>query len=298
MSTRDRRPEHGGMRNPAAGGTPRKTKKRLSGKRKAFLIILAGILLSVAVFLSPLFSITTIRIDPVSFYTEEELSAAFQEYLHKNGFVSLLKDTSFSHLDDLFRRRFGSREKELLFDFPLFKNISVTYELPHTLTVKIEERTPIMVLESHGIYLYTDAEGYLLGAYTQENKPDLPVLRGIDVQDYKIGTSIAGGKNRTVDEAIKICTVMKQLSMLSYIDIIDISDYNNIWMYCAPSLSVKFGGAEDIGRKLSYLKGIIDSGHDGTSNGTLDMSAGGNPIFKSNESAGNGDDTQTPEPER
>ena len=78
---------------------------------------------------------------------------------------------------------------------------------------------------------------------------------------------------------------MKQLSMLSYIDIIDVSDYNNIWMYCAPSLSIKFGGADDIGRKLSYIKGIIDSGHDGNSNGTLDMSTGGNPIFRGNDSA-------------
>lgn len=165
----------------------------------------------------------------------------------------------------------------MLFDYPLIKNIAVEYDLPHTITVEIEERTPIMVTESNGMYLYIDSEGYLLGAYTRADKPDMPVMKGLAISDYKIGISVAGGKDRTVDEAIKICSIMKQLSMLSYIDIIDVSDYNNIWMYCAPSLSIKFGGADDIGRKLSYIKGIIDSGHDGNSNGTLDHVHRGKP---------------------
>ena len=51
----------------------------------------------------------------------------------------------------------------------------------------------------------------------------------------------------------------------------------------------------DIGRKFSYINGIIDSGHGGDSNGTLDMSSGGNPIFKSNDTTqGNSENFQDP----
>ena len=33
---------------------------------------------------------------------------------------------------------------------------------------------------------------------------------------------------------------------------------------------------------MSYIKGIIDEGYDGQSDGILDVSSGGNPIFREN----------------
>lgn len=304
MSAQYRKTEGGKRRpSPQSSGAPRRqdkkgrpTKRNISRKRGILLALFAVLAITVILLLSPIFSISKIHVSAVSLYSGEEIASAFQTLNGKNGLVSLLRNTSFSNLDDLFRLRFGRKEKSMLFDYPLIKNIVIKYDLPDTITVAIEERTPIMVTESNGMYLYLDSEGYLLGAYTQADKPDMPVIKGIEIAEYKIGTSIAGGKDRTVDDAIKICNIMKQLSMLSYIDIIDVSDYNNIWMYCAPSLSIKFGSADDIGRKLSYIKGIIDSGHDGASNGTLDMSTGGNPIFRGNDSTqGSSGNPQGPE---
>lgn len=271
-----------------------KRKKGLSPKKKAALFVAIVLVVAILILLSPIFSITEINVSAVSLYSGDEISASLDEYNGKNGFASLLRTTSFSDLDDIFRMRFGSKEKSMLFDYPLIKNISVKYSPPHTLNVEIEERVPIFVTESNGMYLYIDSEGYLLGAYTQADKPDMPIIEGIEINDYKIGTSVSGGRDQKIDEAIKMCSLMKQLSMLSYIDIIDISDYNNIWMYCAPSLSIKFGSTDDIGRKLSYIKGIIDSGHDGTSNGTLDVSSGGDPVFKSNDYIQNPEDDDVP----
>lgn len=281
-----RRNETAARRSAQAGGVrkQKKSKKFMSGKRGFFVSLIAIIAVVVILLLSPIFSISEIKIDSVSLYEQENIAAAFQEYQGKNGFLSLFKNVSFSNLDDIFKLCYGNKEKSMLFDFPLLKNVTVKYKLPNTLLIEIEERTPIMIVESYGMYLHLDSEGYLLGAYAQSDNTEMPIIKGVGITEYKIGTSVAGGKNRTIDEAIKICTIMKQLSMLSYIDIIDVSDYNNVWMYCAPSLSIKFGSAEDIGRKLSYLKGIIDNGHDGNSNGTLDLSTGGNPIFKGNDS--------------
>lgn len=272
---------------PARKGSTqkKKSKKRRSGPKKVFLAILICILVAVIILLTPIFSISHININPISVYQQETIASTFDGIRGKNGFLSLFKSVSFSNLDDIFRLRFGNLEKSMLFDYPLIKSVTIKYDLPRTLDVEIEERTPIMIIKSNGMFLEVDSEGYLLGSCTLEEQTDMPVIEGVEIADYKIGASITGGKSRTLDNAIKICSIMKQLSMLSYIDIIDISDYNNIWMYCAPSLSIKFGDAEDIGRKLSYIKGIIDSGHDGDSNGTLDMSTGGNPIFRNNEPA-------------
>lgn len=278
--------EHTKVHTPARASSSKRG-KGLSSKKKAALFVLVLVIVFILVLLSPIFSITDINVSAVSLYSGDEIAASLSDFSGRNGFISLLRSTSFSDIDDIFRLRFGSREKSMLFDYPLIKNVTVKYDPPHTLNVQIEERVPIFVTESDGIYLHVDSEGYLLGAYTQADKPAMPIIEGIEITDYKIGTSISGGKDKTVDEAIKICSLMKQLSMLSYIDIIDISDYNNIWMYCAPSLSIKFGNTDDMGRKLAYIKGIIDSGYDGMSDGTLDMSSGGNPVFKSNDYTGN-----------
>jgi len=282
-----RRPSRNREAGQSQNAHQRRGKKKFSVRKRILLIVFAAVAITVILLLSPIFSISEIRISAVSLYSSEELLSSFDGLKGKNGFLSLLQSTSFSDLDDLFRLRFGSKEESLLFDYPLIKNIVVRYDLPDTIVVEIEERTPVMVTES---------DGNLLGTYTQADQLDMPVIRGIRISDYKIGTSVAGGKDRATDDAIKICSTMKQLSMLSYIDIIDVSDYNEIWMYCAPSLSIKFGSADDIGRKLSYIKGIIDSGYDGNSNGTLDLSAGGNPVFKNNESAQEAPETpQAPE---
>lgn len=265
---------------------------KLLSKKTVFLLIAGLLVFSVIILLSPIFGITEVKISEVKLYSSEEIYGAFEEYKGSNGFVSLLKNTTFSQIDNIFKKRYTEKEKSMLFDYPLIKKIEVKYSMPGELVVEIEERTPVMMTEKDGMYLYLDSEGYLLGAYTQADKPDMPLVKGIDINDYKIGTSIADGKNTSIDTSIKICSVMKQLSMLSYIDIIDVSDYNNIRMHCSPSLTVKFGGSEDVGRKLSYIKGIVDSGYDGASNGVLDVSAGGNPIFKENA-----EPEKTPEPE-
>lgn len=266
---------------------------KLVSKRNVLLLVLGLLIFTVVILLSPLFGITEIKISEVTLYSPEEIYSAFEEYKGDNGYISLLKNTTFAQIDNMFRLRFTEKEMSMLFDYPLIKDIKVEYDVPGKLVVSIEERTPVLVTEKDGMYLYVDSEGYLLGAYTQADKPDMPVVKGIVINDYKVGAKIADGKNVSIDAAIKICGMMKQLSMLSHIDIIDVSDYNNICMHCSPSLTIKFGGADDVGRKLSYIKGVIDSGYNGESNGVLDVSAGGNPIFKENDLL---DETPTPAP--
>jgi len=257
-------------------------KKFKINKRIVSLAVLGAVVFALVILLSPIFGITEVSVSEVTLYSSDEIYRAFEEFKGSNGIISLFENTTFAQIDNLFRTRYTEKEKSMLFEYPLIKNITVKYDAPGKLVVDIEERTPVMITEKDDMYLYIDSEGYLLGAYTKADKPDMPVIKGIEISDYKVGTSIAKGKDVAVDNAIKICNLMQQLSMLSYIDIIDVSDYNDIRMFCAPSLTVKFGGSDDVGRKLSYIKGVIDSGYGGDANGVLDVSTGGNPIFKNN----------------
>ena len=255
---------------------------KLVSKRNVLLLVLGLLIFTVVILLSPLFGITEIEISEVTLYSPEEIYSAFEEYKGNNGYISLLKNTTFAQIDNMFRLRFTEKEMSMLFDYPLIKDIKVEYDVPGKLVVSIEERTPVLVTEKDGMYLYVDSEGYLLGAYTQADKPDMPVVKGIVINDYKVGAKIADGKNVSIDAAIKICGMMKQLSMLSHIDIIDVSDYNNIRMFCAPSLAIEFGSLENLKVRLSILKGVFDTGVDGSSNGTIDMTGSNVPVFREN----------------
>lgn len=263
----------------------KKTKKQSKylSKKNVILLTVALLLFFVIILLSPIFGMSEIEITGASLYSQEELNLYFSDFKDKNGFVALFENTTFSQLDGFFSGRMTEKENELLFDYPLIKNATIEYSFPNKLEVKIEERTPMMVTEVDEMYLQIDSEGYLLGAYAEVDRiGDMPLIKGIEISDYKVGAPIADGNNKNISSAIKICSIMKQLSMLSYIDIIDVTDYNNICMHCSPLLTIEFGNTDETGRKLSYIKGIIDEGYDGQSDGVLDVSSGGNPIFREN----------------
>lgn len=251
-------------------------------KKNIILLSVALLLLIIIILLSPMFAIKKIEISQVSLYPQEEIEAYFNTFKGENGFVSVFSNTTFSQIDGLFKGRITEKEKEFLFDYPLIKKVSINYDFPNKMIVDIEERVPMMMTEADGLYLYVDSEGVLLGAYTQKDILDMPLIKGIEIPSYKVGSSIVSGNDKNITSAIAICSIMKQLSMLSYVDIIDVTDYNNIRMHCTPKLTIEFGNTDDVGRKLSYIKGIIDKGYDGESDGILDVSSSGNPIFKEN----------------
>ena len=138
------------------------------------LSVLGVIIFSLMILLSPIFGITEISVSEVTLYSSDEIYGAFEEFKGSNGFISLFKNTTFAQVDNIFRMRYTEKEKSMLFDYPLIKNITVKYDAPGKLIVDIEERTPVMITEKDDMYLYIDSEGYLLGAYTRADKPDMP----------------------------------------------------------------------------------------------------------------------------
>ena len=160
----------------------------------------------------------------------------------------------------------------------------IEYKMPDKIIVTTKERTPIFLAEFYSVYLYIDSEGYLLRTFTsEEEKPKLPIVQGIHPEGYKVGQPITMSNDLKIDTAIKVCNMLNQLSMPeNLINVIDVSDPEDVWFYCAPSLSVKLGGADNLGVKLSILKEIFNKGYDGNSEGVIDFSKGGYPVFRDN----------------
>ena len=250
---------------------------------KIGLLCVAVIVLTVTLLLSPLCGIRRVQTSPMEHYTQEELSVYLEDVMHKNGFLVVADQTTLHQSAHIFSMRLQKIENRMLFELPYLESVVVRYSFPNKVKIDVTERQASFLLEHYGIYLLVDTHGVVLETFTQEDCPDMPVVKGIEFNAYKIGVSISEKQNAHIDTAIGLCNMMHQLSMSSYIDIIDVTDYNDIKLYCAPSLTILFGSGSNVGMRLTELKGILDSDLNGDSNGVLDMRSGGHTIFTKNE---------------
>ncbi|MBO4326513.1 MAG: hypothetical protein J5950_04515 [Clostridia bacterium] len=265
----------------------KKSRRKRSGKRK-LPIVLAAVAATIAValvvlFFAPFFSINTISSEAFEHYSAEKIESYLEEYIGVNGFRAVLKNSSLRQSKSFFSMELVDAEEKIMFDCPYLENVCVKYVPGRTLSVTADERRPSFMTEYYDTYLLCDTHGIVLETFTKENVPEgMPLVKGISLSGYKLGRSISDGKNKNIDTAIRVCGLMSQLEIDGYIDIADVSDYNNIYLYCAPSLTVKIGGPEDMGVKLSLLKGVFDKGLNGESNGLLTVADGKQATFIKN----------------
>lgn len=266
----------------------KKKKEKMSAeqRRKVLriaLITAVSICLLVAIFLSPLFAIRKVTVSPMRSYTQDDLTPYLEHVMGRNGFLAVADHTAFSQSQHIFSMEMPEIAERILFELPYLESVRVRYSFPHRVRIDVTERTSAFLLEYYGIYLLIDIHGVVMDTFTREDCPDMPIVQGVHIDDYKIGVSITKKQDSHIDTAIQLSNMIRQLSMESYIDIIDVTDYNDIKLYCAPSLTILFGAGKNLGVKLTELKGILDTDLSGESNGVLDMRSGGHTTFVENE---------------
>ncbi|MDR0287259.1 MAG: hypothetical protein LBI03_06110 [Clostridiales bacterium] len=251
---------------------------------KKWIIIILVFVTVIVFFLSPVFGIKKYSISECNRYSEDELKSELQLYDGKNGFMAVLSNIKgVGNFDKLFSLRLPEVEKKIEFDKPYLKDITVKYVFPSTLQLNAGERQPCFIVNYLDIFLCIDSEGYVVETFTnKEDAPKLPLIKGLQIVNSMIGKPLELSDQKQLDSTILLCNDMSRISILTDIDIIDISDYNNIWMFVLPSLSIMFGGADNAAYKLATLKAIEETWYDGTPNGTLDFTGSGNPIFREN----------------
>ncbi len=250
---------------------------------RTVLIAAVSVCFAIVLLLSPLFAVRNVTVSDMVHYQKEDLTPFLDDVMHRNGFLAVADQTTFSQSPHLFSLEMPGLADRILFELPYLESVTVRYSFPSTVDIQVTERTASFLMEHYGIYLLIDTHGVVLETFTKEDCPEMPIVKGIQMDSYKIGVSISQGKDAHIDAAIRVCNMMQQLSMETYIDIIDVTDYNDIKLYCAPSLTILFGDSTNVGVRLTELKGILNGNLNGESNGVLDMRSGGHPVFTKNE---------------
>lgn len=238
--------------------------------------------------LSPLFHIRRVDIPDLTEEQRQTVLRLLGEPEGENGILYVTKHIKgLANVNFLFGMRAKSIEEEITFALPELKNVKVQFSFPDTLKVEFVKRFPAYLVDISGSYICADPEGFILSVHTDRSERDLPVVRGITLQDYKVGQSVAS-ENKNQIQALKAifneiykCDAEDDgFKLSSHIEIVDVSEYNKIWLFVNSNLSVNLGDLDNITYKIPALKEILQTEGMLDGKGQIDFTSSSSPVFK------------------
>ena len=137
---------------------------------------------------------------------------------------------------------------------PLVKDVSFKRKIPHTLLIRIEERTPVALVNVPDGVIEIDREGFFLRRL-EEWSGSYPVINGVEVPDTAGPGQALTDKNLAV--AIKILGQAPQ-DLISTMGEIYINTVQQASLYLTSGIEVRLGHTESWETKLTSLLELIN----------------------------------------
>lgn len=173
-------------------------------------------------------------------------SALFYEELGPHiGSSLILLDTS-------------SDAKRLTVEYPYIKKAEISAKFPDGISVSLETTRALLSLAlPDGRYLYLDGDLKVLELADAVKSDTLPVV-GMKVEAYEVGAELSSEVNIEADTLLKIIKLTEKFGLRSRLTGIDMSKIYNIRLTLDSVISVELGNSEDLDRKISLVRQILD----------------------------------------
>lgn len=229
--------------------------------------------------LSPFFNIKEIAANASKHYDGKTLAEASGISPGQNGFRLL-----FGGGGKFYLLHIGSAEKRILEKCPYLKSANVRYILPSKVIIRVEERTPGVILRTKTASMLADKEGYLLEAAADPKKLKLPVIKVPEPKTLNLGKKIDIPKENLMSayelfDTIKEMDGEKEDKLMPDIDYVDVSDMNNVRISLQKRITVNLGKLEDLHYKINTVRTIFKKSLKKTDRGVLDFSIDADPVF-------------------
>lgn len=131
---------------------------------------------------------------------------------------------------------------EQLLTFPDIKNVTISKELPDTITIRVYERTPLLQFYSGG-YFFVDEEGIVLARIASRPDPSLPVVQGVEMPEVNFGKPV---ENEAIHLAIKAVKAYQDSNVRNALPIrmIDMSNPDDVVIETVDESEIHFGNNE------------------------------------------------------
>ena len=236
----------------------RTPKKIRIGKKGilTFLCVLAGIC---AFLVSPVFTIKNIEITEMEKYTKDEICEMVNIKEGMNMF--------------LFNRFYAMKT---LKSNTYIESAKISYKLPDTIAITIDERKVRGYVPYMGSYLYIDEEGRVLEVSSEMNRA-LPVVYGLNFSSFTLGEKIEAENKEAFDIMVNIAYLMSKYELLDMVVKIDVSNPDKILAY-VNKVEVNLGDMSNGDRKIRTMAEVIKNINE-NDRGSLDLSDLSKPII-------------------
>ena len=173
--------------------------KLRKAKRIKFFIRLGAVLTVVLLLVffakAPMFNVTSYEVEGNSYYTADEIRTMADCKVGENIFIG----TDYKDM------------KERLSRDPYFKTVKFSVSLPSTVTIRLEERDQAMAFVYGENYIVVSSDTTVLRKTSVD--PKIPVIRGINLTELSIGSTLGVEDELFLTEAVDIIKAMNENDM-------------------------------------------------------------------------------------
>ena len=156
--------------------------------------------------------------------------------------------------------------------------VKAKMKFPDTVVISVTEAEPSAYINFIGSFVGISEKGKILDIKQNFDEIERPVVYGVKVDSFEIGTQIVADDEQRVGLLYEILKQINSSGIVQKIQYLDISDTDNITMTLTNKISVKLGNTEGIKYKISYLKSVLDTLKE-ESGGVIDLRDTKNVIY-------------------
>lgn len=233
-------------------------------RRRALLgFVLAVVLVSVLLFMTPIFNIRSVSVEGNVLVTAEQFQEKLKPLVGQNLFRS------------------GRRKiRNTLKTIPYIDTVDVQKRLfPPSVKVTVTEYTPSAYIKIDGKTLLVNSELRVL-TDTGNNGETLPTVTGLTVTDYKLGEILKTDENEKFDITKISLSTLEATGILDKVIEINVTDVTDITMNYDNRITVQCGTQLDLERKIRlFRETVMSNSLTENARGTMDLSEPGKAIY-------------------
>jgi len=191
----------------------------------------------------------------------------------------IIKLSSIYYGENIFRIN-KKNSMRSIFQNPFIKMIKITRVLPGKVVIEVIEREVMAYVPYVGSYLNIDAEGMILQISPAASKGELPVVKGMKFETFKVGEFLDIENKEQLTVTTTLVSELKRAGMIESVSEIDVTDLSDIKLAVKQGIKVNFGSMDNVEYKVNFAKTIIEDATKNNLKGTIEMGHKGNPIFR------------------
>lgn len=153
---------------------------------------------------------------------------------------------------NIFQIRTSTVENRLINDIRI-ETVSVTREFPFSVSIKIQERKPLVIIQGEFGYAILDKNGLIIETETALKKADYPMITGKKWGNLLLGDTIS---EPDVIFALKFINSLTDNGVKLFSEI-NIGNKNNLIAYTRDGIAVRLGNGENIEDKAKLAENMV-----------------------------------------